>query len=283
MQTTATIDQPMNGQAEQPDVKVVQVGPELAESWLAKNTHNRSLREQRVQRYANDMTRGEWRWNGESVKFSRAGELLDGQHRLHAIIRADVTIPMVVARGLDKEAQETVDGNIPRAFHDVLALRGETNTAILAAVTRKVACWEAGMRKRLDSNVFSTADLIRVLEAHPELRDFSKDAGRCAQGCNLPASLIGLAWWVFSRIDEEDASHFFERLNDGQGLVKGNPIYELRRTLGDRQGIRQERRQVFMLAYTIKAWNAFREGRDDVSNYRFAPGGAKPEKFPEPV
>lgn len=267
----------------QPDIEVVNVTPALAEEWLAKNTHNRRLRETRVNRYATDMANGDWRWNGESIKFSKAETILDGQHRLHAVIRADVTIPMAVVRGLDDEAQETVDGGIPRAFHDVLALRGEVDAPALAAIVRKVASWEEGSRKRLDGSQFSTAELLRCLDVHPELRSFTREARRCATGCNLPGSVLGLAWWVFDQVDDEDATFFFERLADGQGLVKGDPIYELRRTLSDRQGIRQERRQMFMLAFTIKAWNAYREGRTDVGFYRFKPGGANPEKFPEPV
>ncbi len=35
------------------------------------------------------------------------------------------------------------------------------------------------------------------------------------------------------------------------------------------------------LAITIKAWNAYREGRS-IGYLRFAGGGAKPEQFPEP-
>jgi hypothetical protein len=265
-----------------PDIEVVNVTPELAGEWLAQNTHNRNLRSRVVDIYAMDMATGDWRWTGDSIKFANDGTLLDGQHRLHAIVQADLTVPMLVVRGLDNEAQDNVDGGVLRKFQDVLKLRGEQNNISLAALVRKVAAWEGGQRRRLDSKGLSTAVLLRTLEAHPELRELVQPAARVAYGCGLPASLIGLAWWVFAQIDEEDANTFMERLYDGQGISRGEPVYELRRTLESTKDVRGERSQTYLLAITIKAWNAYREGRT-VSLFKWKPGGAKPEKFPEPI
>lgn len=265
-----------------PNIEIVDVTPELAEKWLAKNTHNRNLRERQSILYATDMVNGDWRWTGEGIKFGKSGRLLDGQHRLHAIVLSGVTVRMLVVRNLDDKAQEDVDRGVPRKFHDVLALRGESDASSLAALVRKVHGWEAGRRRDVTGFQATVAQMLRTLDAHPELRDITRRARTLADHIDLPGSVIGLCVWLFERIDEEDAHFFFERLADAQGLLKGDPIYELRRTLAGTKDVRGERSQTFLLAITIKAWNAYRRG-ESVGLYRWKPGGAKPESFPEPL
>lgn len=267
------------------DVTVVDVTPAIAAEWLARNDHNRNLREWTAQTYATDMANGDWRWTGETIKFAADGTLIDGQHRLRGVIIADVTVPMLVVGGLKHEAQEDVDRGLPRKFSDVLQLRGEISSAALAALIRRVHGWNAGQRKSIGNaggGHYTVAQMLRTLDAHPELRDIVRDAHRVANHCDLPGSVVGIAWWVFDQIDSEDAAFFFERLADGQAGVKGDPIYELRRMLHNlMKNVRGERSQSYLLAVTIKAWNAYRRG-DQVGVLRWLPGGAKPEAFPEP-
>ena len=266
-----------------PPVEVIDVTPDLASLWLTKNHKNRNLREKTAQLYAEDMIAGDWRWTGESIKFAHDGSLIDGQHRLRAVELAGITVPMLVVRGLAPEAQEDVDRGVPRKFYDVLALRGEVSASSLAAIVRRVHGWQKGLRKNLDTgNAATVAQMLRTLEAHPELRDVTKRANQIAANSDLPSSLVGLCIWVFDQIDPDDCEFFFDRLVDGQSLTKGDPIYELRRTLQGTKDVRGERSQTFLLAITIKAWNAYRNG-DTVGLYRWRPGGSKPEGFPEPV
>ncbi len=44
------------------------VTPELAERWLSLNTHNRTLRDGVVSRYAESIKAGQWELNGETIK-----------------------------------------------------------------------------------------------------------------------------------------------------------------------------------------------------------------------
>jgi hypothetical protein len=76
-----------------PTVQIIDVDPATAESWLAKNPNNRNLRVPVVQSYARDMVSGNWMLNGETIKFDQSGKLIDGQHRLSAVVTADVTVP----------------------------------------------------------------------------------------------------------------------------------------------------------------------------------------------
>lgn len=261
------------------------VTPDMAREWLGFNTHNRNVRGRVVAGYATDMRNGAWLVNGEAIKFSADGTLLDGQHRLHAVIEADVKVQMLVVRGLDAATQDTMDDGITRKFSDALRLRGIGQYVSLAAITRRVAMWEASAEFMFGSNVHPTkTQLFATLEAHPSLPEVAKQAESVAHKCGMPASIVGLCIWLFSQVPDaaEDAEFFFGRLSDFQGLVKGDPIYELRKAVEQSKSVRGERSARYLAAITIKAWNAFRRG-DKVGLLRFTTGGASPEKFPKPI
>lgn len=70
--------------------------------YLKKNTGNyRKLSMQKVYQYAEDMKRGLWELNGETIVFDENGTLKDGQHRLAAIAKANIPVKINVARGVD--------------------------------------------------------------------------------------------------------------------------------------------------------------------------------------
>lgn len=266
-------------------IEIVAVTPDMAREWLGFNTHNRNVRGRVVAGYAADMKNGDWKLNGETVKFAGDGMLLDGQHRLHAVIEADLTVPMLVVRGLDATAQDTMDDGVTRKFSDALRLRGIPSYTSLAAIVRRVALWEASGDFMFNTNVHPTkAQLFATLESHPSLRETAKHAEQIARNCGLPTSIVGLCMWMFSKIPgtEEDVEFFFARLADFQGLAKGDPIYELRKAVEQSKSVRGERSVKYLAAITIKAWNAYRKG-DTVGLLRFTTGGAHPEKFPEPI
>lgn len=268
-----------------PEIQLTEITPGMAHDWLGFNTHNRPLRSRTVTAYAADMKHSDWELNGESVKFADDGTLIDGQHRLAAIVEADVTVAMYVVRGLPRYTQDTVDGGVKRRFSDVLTLRGEKNASALAAIVRRVAIWEtAGTVAARASHSPTNAQLLQVLDRYSWLRELATSASQTGAKCELPASIIGFCMWLFAMLPdaEEDTEFFFRRLADFQGLEKGHAIYELRRTLESSRSVRGERSEVFLTAITIKAWNAFRANKP-VGVLSFKTGGARPEKFPQPI
>ena len=132
----------------QPTVEILDVSPELAETWLSRNPNNRNLRKAVTEAYARDMAAGRWLVNGETIKFDTSGHLRDGQHRLNAVVLSQTTVSMVVIRGLSPDVMPTVDAGAKRTYSDALKLQGEDNTATLAAVTRRALMWERGARTR---------------------------------------------------------------------------------------------------------------------------------------
>lgn len=263
-------------------ITIETISPEVAAEWLEQNLHNRNRDRIRVRNFVKAMERGEWAFNGDAIRFDGPQGLLDGQHRLAAVAESGVTIQSVVIRGLPAESQETMDRGKGRTIGDVLKLRGEANYAVTAAALNWLWRFE---NEAMRSNVTPlTPQLaVKLLEERPALRLMSPIVDPVR-----PYKFMspGLAWalaYQFAQIDFEAAAEFFGRLANGADLNDTHPIFKLRewfiKELAKPKG---KSPQWYGAALTIKAWNAWREGRP-VASLRFRISEPAAEAFPEPV
>lgn len=94
-----------------PQMDVERIDPDKAAKYLAENTRNRKIKVKHITNLAKAMTQGEWQVNGDAIRFDSNGKVVDGQHRLHAIIQSGVAITTVVIRNLDPDTFHTIDTN----------------------------------------------------------------------------------------------------------------------------------------------------------------------------
>jgi hypothetical protein len=95
------------------------ITPAKARDMLAGNYGNRPLRKAVVDRLAAEMRSGYWQLSHQGIAFSSDGRLLDGQHRLNAVIKADVAVQMMVARNVPDDAFKVTDRGVQRTIADV--------------------------------------------------------------------------------------------------------------------------------------------------------------------
>jgi hypothetical protein len=110
------------------------ITPTIAAQLLKLNTNNRRFRPAYSKSLADAMKRGEWLSTHQGIGISKAGVLLDGQHRLSAIIEANMTISMVVSTGIDNNAYQVIDIQEKRNMGDLTGM-----TDRVAAVCRLAA------------------------------------------------------------------------------------------------------------------------------------------------
>ncbi len=261
--------------------RLVTITPQLAEKWLKKNTHNRGVVHSRVDQYAADMKRGEWRVNGETIKLAADGRVLDGQHRLLAVLEAEVAIQSLVITGLEDTAQETMDQGRGRSLADVFKLRGEKYSNPLATSARVLALYE--LYGQIVQPAYEAPPSImqasRALERNPELRD-SVAFVYLLRKPWMPSSHMGALHFLFATVDAEAANDFVTKLSTGAELHRAHPIYVLREMLLKAHMDRTPIVQRTQLALLIKTWNAYMAG-DEVTRLHWTPGGAHPEAFPQ--
>lgn len=233
------------------------VKPATAEEWLGKNQINRAVRDRVVAAYARDMASGNWRVTGEGIKFAASGRLLDGQHRLHAVVRADVAVPMLVVRGVAEDAQELMDSGAGRTAGDALRLRGEANYSTLAAAARLAIGYEAG---RINSNGDKTthAEIIGFIGDNEDLRYAVELAASWRYGIDVPISVLVVAIWRLYRINAEDCLTFFSQLANKTDLRSGDPVLALLNRLTEVRRSNRRLDRADYLSLIFRAWNLWR-------------------------
>lgn len=261
---------------------IVEMTPGKARKILERNDRNRGLRSDYVRQLAGAMERGEWVVNGEPIQIAEDGALLNGQHRLSAVVEAGVSVPMLVVRGLPTSARKTMDVGARRTLSDVLALHGETDTTNLGAVLGLLYRYRKGARLDYSSRTAPTIpQALDLLEEEEGLREALLAARHVHRETRMRLSVAALLLYLFEEVDPKAGQSFFDALCDPQGEEPGSAVRRLRAHL-DR--VRTQRKYRFspvvLSAMTIKAFNAWREGRA-VENLTYRPGGPNPEPFPK--
>lgn len=144
--------------------KVERITPDLARIYLDKMGENRTVSPPKVNAYADDMRSGNWFLNGEGIKFNDLGVLVDGQHRLLAIIRANKSVEMVVVRGIDSSV-ELFDKGRPRTTSDTLRIGGmekELSSNSLVAIVK------FHFRYQYNNNLPSDMTVKKYIMSHEE-------------------------------------------------------------------------------------------------------------------
>jgi hypothetical protein len=258
-------------------VESVEITPEMAERLLEANTLNRHVAGYVVDKYARDMSAGDWRLNGQTIKIGKSGRLLDGQHRLYAAVKSGESFPAIIVRGLEDRVFETFDLGARRSVSAILIDRGEINTSTLAAALRQLWLIENGFLTSKNATP-TVAELLDVLARHPTIRESVRYAQKIKH-ITAPTLVVALHYF-FAEKSPSLAEEFIERLADGANLRARHPILRLRDQL---MQVRNERKNIQAdperAAWVIKAWNAFIEGRE-IAHIKWSTGGARPEAFP---
>lgn len=257
------------------------VTPTIAESWLAKNTANRRMRRPKAEQFARDMEAGDWQENGEGICFAADGTLLNGQHRLTALTIAGISVYMLVVRGLPMQAQDTMDDGAKRTMGDTFGFHGVEHANAAAAIVRRVLMWQNGSRTNTGSAQPTKAEQLDAWRTDPSLRLAVEAAVAMRGRKQIPASVIGLTWWLFSDLDSDGCAEFWQGLHTGANLDANSPIHVVREKIIKRSSDAGRVSESEYLAWIIKAWNLWRADRTISPNYRgfdLKPG----QKFPEP-
>ena len=232
------------------------ITPAVASAMLEGNYDNRKLREFIVEQYANDMTQGRWKPNGAAIVFDTDGGLVDGQHRLRAVIASKSTIDNVVVRGVERETRDTIDIHQVRSSGDILQMFHIPNGNNVAALCRMVIARENGDKKSLGS-VKKVGKAAVIERAKTDLR--LRYAVTVAATCGHVVRRAPTALCRYIIPDGARSEEFFQRLADGVGLEHGNPVLTLRNW-----SLRAGRQISFAQSTeaTLRAWCAFRDGRE---------------------
>lgn len=237
------------------------ITPADAQEILAKNTHNRPIRPADVNDYARDMVAGKWRMNGQAIQIAKDGTVLNGQHRLHAVIRADRAAEFLVVTGLEMADQDTIDTGRKRTMANVLAMNGTKNSAVVAAVAARVIRWDMGDKSLTGSHRSTHSELGEWINQNPAVHRSAEIAMATRSSFKgVQASSAGTAHFITSRIDLGASVEFFAQLASGVGLREGDAVLALRNRLTNAMAASENLPDGVRLNMILRAWNGFRTG-----------------------
>lgn len=258
----------------QPTVEIIHVGPAKAAEYLKHNTKNRPQRKLGITRYADIMRLGGWVLTPDAIAFDTNGVLINGQHRLEAIIQSGTTQPLIVANGLSSDAFLHADNGFKRGLSDHLSTIGYPNANLLASTARVLAnIAHAGILSRHlviasgSANRLTNQDYTEfVHEYNVELDEairFGKTVGM-ERPILMHPTVYALLYALYSR--EHDIGPFLRQVASGIGIEsKRDPAALLRKRLQDEgrspgQQLRRVNRSD-QVAFSILTANLYVQGQ----------------------
>lgn len=159
------------------NIKVMDITPAIAALLLEGNANNRPLSKGYVDAYAEDMKSGEWCLNGESIKLleleSGKHILLDGQHRLAAVVKSGVTIKsLVVVFSKSDEAVKYVDNGRKRSYKDSIVMDDVSCSAAYMRNTVVIAVARYAIKKNTGIHAVSNARVHRYINDNKDQLEF---------------------------------------------------------------------------------------------------------------
>ena len=253
-------------------IQEVLVTPEYAADLLKLNTNNRYLRTSVVDRYAKLMRGGEWLLVNDAIVISKGNVLLNGQHRLSAVIKANVSVPFIIYYGADEESFNVMDTAVTRTMGDVLnhhgAPLGQDMASALSTFARFCEDANDGTQKKLmpNASAYSRKHIIELYNQYgekmyhyvSEIKQMYKTGFRVVPSTKMAGMALFLD--VCLHYKKDDIIRFCSMLYTDRHKDDYS-VALVRRTLLNSKLSRKKIAFGETMRYVIYAWNAFAKNR----------------------
>ncbi len=212
---------------------------ELIEKLLEINTNNIPPAKAKITQYSKLMESGRWCYNGDSIRVSKSGVLLDGQNRLMAAKLVGKTLVCDLVVGLNDDVFTTIDtGRIRRSGH-IIARQfnnndediGASDSNTLSTAITKVLRHDCGFAQSIaindmTSRIVVTPDVImNYINENPEiLEQLRYLKANFGSRTVIPQSTILYMLHITSRFNEDYAKKYLQKLIKGIGLKENETL-----------------------------------------------------------
>lgn len=179
------------------------ISPDFAKRMLdvttANGFENRRMKTWKVDQYARDIEAGRWANTNQSIGLTSDGSVIDGQHRLHAIIKTGIPVTMLVVRGLTQESFSYIDLGIARTVADHFRHVGKKNVFALSGAGKLLAMHiNGGMQKRWSEVAPTNAEALAAVECFDNTDFWNEDYLKRSCGSKHVRPTIGIALTVLA-------------------------------------------------------------------------------------
>lgn len=265
--------------------KVETITPAMAEHYLTGNVSNRPVKSRTVDFYASEMSRGKWELNGEPIIIARSRAILNGQHRLLAVLKSGATIKSLVVEGVDDDSFATIDQGTARTGGDILSIAGVTNANKVSSAISKYNALKRSFIlfefTSMDRGIkLSKSDILNEYNRDPNFWDTIVSVGyQCYDGKRLfsPSAITGtMAYLILEKRHNRDVVFSFYRQLSGSDKVMNNTITLLVNKIVDASLRGYKLAPRYKTALLIKTFNAYLVGKQ----YKTLSYNEEIEKYP---
>jgi len=152
--------------------EIITVTPDMAKKFLASNySGNRSVNRNIVRAYARDMANGNWNTDAcPPISMTKDGTLLDGQHRLYAVIQANTAVKMEVRKGVEYESYLYFDSGKMRSVADMLHGKSKASISTVGAVAYAIEHGHLNLKQSLKGQTHTgrnlKSEIVPYIEEH---------------------------------------------------------------------------------------------------------------------
>jgi hypothetical protein len=224
---------------------------------------NRKLRPPHVIKTAKQMLAGEWVETDQGIGISVENKLINGQHRLEALLLAaetnpDITIPSLVVWNLPVKAKLATDIGAVRRPGDFVAFEGIGNGGKISAAVKLLYCYDNIPYDYATWSRYSISPtrLVELLERYSGIED-AYEMGRGVMRITSPSSITAALTIVMRDRPDliEHLPRFMEPLKTGANLGTGSPILALRTWCGNAATNKKRANNVVLLALIMRSLN----------------------------
>lgn len=226
---------------------------------------NRNTNRNRSVRYARDMTRDNWIFNGDMIMISEHGRIVDGKTRLTGCVESKEPFPTFLVTGIKEAPADIIfkskDSGAPKLTSVFIHTDSEFKipvkhaNAVTAAAKHCIVYENDGEGNRYS---LSRTDIIRYIKDEGLINE---TAGFLNRGQSVSNSKV-IAWGhLMGRIDINEARKFCDDVQSGAMLQVGDPVLALANRLRTNSQSCAKLSTNDIFAMGIVAWNARRAGK----------------------
>lgn len=248
--------------------KIIDVSPKVAEEFLKFNTMNRLLTKSHINHLAQIMKQGDWELTGENIIIAPDGTLLNGQHRLYAIIKSGKTVQICFIFGIDKKAFSAMDTGKIRNATDVISIEGfiKDEAQILSSLIKlDVTLRNTGniFYNNLNSSMVNPKSIQRELNDNPIYIDSADFISKYPKKTRIiGGGHLAFLHYRFCQIDPIFSPEWLHGLIKGVGLEENDYRLWIRNRLWRNQNS-TTKLNVYQKDYlVIRAWYWAVKGRN---------------------
>jgi len=220
------------------NLQVETITPAKAKAYLGKNSSNRNLTRNHLAFLKSEILAGNFKLNGQSIVLGTTGRLLDGQHRLTAIVETGIPIQSVVMHDVDESVFTTIDTGKQRGGYDALHIHGAKNSKHLASAIRKVLDKFGSERRSIGTatHKVGNTEYVDFYKAHKNDLEslFELTHAWILRGSRVMSESEAMAYVYLMRSEDDLAYDFIEEVITGDRKnYDSNAAQTLRKKLID--------------------------------------------------